>query len=69
MEKMKNYGSLSKVNYVYVDHLDRKMYDLFLKIKSKFNKYAPINKDKKVMIIIGDTIKALLNNFVENNML
>lgn len=37
IEKIKSFDSVSKLNYVYIDEIDRKLYELFLKIKSKFN--------------------------------
>jgi len=49
---MKVYGLTSKINFDGIDELDRKLYDLFLKLKSEFNKYSPINKDKKIMLVI-----------------
>jgi hypothetical protein len=44
---------VSNLNLRIIDELDRDLYELFLKIKSKFNMYSPINKDKKVMILIA----------------
>ncbi len=62
---------MSKINYTKLDHLDRELYELFLKVKSKFNKYAPISKDLKVMMIIAKTVNVLLEKFAldaeENN--
>lgn len=43
IEKIKGFDSVSKLNYVYLDEIDRKYYELFLKIKQKFNKFAPVN--------------------------
>ena len=45
IEKIKNFENVSKLDYVYIDEVDRKLYELFLKIKSKFNKFSPVNKD------------------------
>lgn len=59
LEKVKDFKS-SKLSYSKIDVLDRKMYDLFLKIKSEFNKFSPINKDKKVMNLIAETINTLV---------
>ncbi len=42
----------SQLNYSSIDELDRKLYDLFLKIKSEFNAYSPINKDTKIMMVV-----------------
>lgn len=64
VEKSKTLHSVSKISYAKLDELDRELYDLFLKIKSKFNKYAPINKDFKVMMIIAKTIDSLIEKFV-----
>lgn len=52
---------------MYIDELDRKLYELFLKIKSKFNQYAPVNQDQKVMMIIGKTIKTLISKYKTDN--
>ena len=64
LEKLKAYDLVSKFNYNDLDELDRKLYDLFLKIKSEFNKYSPINKDKKIMLVIEQTIDKLVSTFV-----
>lgn len=66
-EKTKTLHLVSKLNYIYIDEIDRKLYELFLKIKSKFNKYSPINKDQKVMMLIGKTITTLLTKYKEDN--
>jgi len=43
-------------NYSVLDALDRKLYSLFLKIKSEFNRFSPVSKDKKVMNLIALTV-------------
>lgn len=65
--KLKDFQLKSKLNFSFIDELDRKMYELFLKIKSKFNKFSPVNQDSKVMIIIGETVKALVSKYMSDN--
>lgn len=67
LEKIKSLRLVSKLNYVYIDEIDRKLYELFLKIKSKFNQFSPINKDQKVMMIIGKTVETLIKKYKEDN--
>ena len=70
IEKIKNFTLTTNLIYSILDQLDRKLYELFLKIKSKFNKYSPISKDKKVMLLITQTIKTLVSKFKsENNLI
>ncbi len=66
IEKVKDFES-SKLSYNVLDGLDRNLYDLFLRIKSEFNKYSPINKDKKVMNLIAKTINVLVSNEVQKH--
>ena len=69
IEKSKTVKLSLQSNYSIIDALDRQLYDLFLQMKSKFNKYAPINKDKKVMIVISQTVQALVDKFMRDNKL
>ncbi len=72
IDKIKTTNLLSESEYKNLVELDRRLYDLLLKIKKRFNKYSPINKDIKVMLLIAKTISTLVDNFIielkmENN--
>lgn len=67
IEKSKQIHAVSKINYSLIDKLDRRLYNLFLNIKTKFNKYAPVEKDIKVMTIISKTVEHMMDKFDQSN--
>ena len=65
IEKSKKTHAISKINYALVDRLDRRFYNLFLNIKTKFNKFAPVEKDLKVMSLITRAVERMIEKFRE----
>lgn len=66
IEKSKKTHAISKINYALVDRLDRRFYNLFLNIKSKFNKFAPVEKDLKVMSLMAKAVERMIEKFRED---
>ena len=63
IEKSKKIHAISKINYDLIDKLDRRFYNLFLNIKTKFNKYAPVEKDIKVLSLIAETVEKMIDKY------
>ena len=48
-EKLKKERKLSDINYKLVDKLDKLIYVKVIKMKSDYNKYAPIQGNEKII--------------------
>jgi hypothetical protein len=56
-----------KVNLNLIEKLDQDIYNKFLTIKAKYNRFSPVRKDVQVLAMIKRDIKKFLQNFMENN--
>lgn len=63
IEKSKKIHAISKINYDLIDKLDRRFYELFLNVKTKFNRYGPVEKDVKVLTLIGKAVQRAMEKY------
>ena len=56
-----------KMNLNLVEKLDQDIYNRFLNIKAKYNRFSPVRKDAQVLAMIKRDIKKFLQNFMENH--
>lgn len=56
-----------KLNLNLIEKLDQDIYNRFLTIKAKYNRFSPVRKDVQVLAMIKRDIKKFLQNFMENN--
>jgi hypothetical protein len=63
IEKAKAIGLSSSEDSIYVDKLDKQLYDFFLNVKNDFNKYAPVTRDVRVVNEIVEKLKSLIGEF------
>ena len=50
-----------------VESLDGQLYELFLKIKSDYNRFAPLNQDSKLLNEIAEKVSAMTKKFQSDN--
>lgn len=60
-------GSPGELNLNLLEKLDQDIYNKFLDIKTKYNRYSPVSKDVQVLAMIKRDIKNFLKNFEEAN--
>lgn len=56
-----------KLNLNLIEKLDQDIYNRFLTIKAKYNRFSPVRKDVQVLAMIKRDIKKFLQNFMESN--
>ena len=69
IEKSKNESANSsgRLNLNLIEKLDQDIYNKFLNIKAKYNRFSPVRKDVQVLAMIKRDIKKFLQVFLENN--
>lgn len=56
-----------KINLNLLEKLDQDIYNRFLDIKTKYNRFSPVSKDVQVLAMIKRDIKNFLKKFEESN--
>lgn len=69
IERTKSESAMGKgrLNLNLVERLDQDIYNKFLNIKAKYNRFSPVRKDLQVLAMIKRDIKKFLSNFLENH--
>lgn len=69
IERTKSESAMDKgrLNLNLVERLDQDIYNKFLNIKAKYNRFSPVRKDLQVLAMIKRDIKKFLSNFLENH--
>lgn len=67
IEKTKSINKVSKTDYDVIDLFDRTLYDFFLTMKTKYNQFAPLNKDTKLLKSIENDLEGVMNSFRREN--
>ena len=65
--KTESANNQGKVNLNLLEKLDQDIYNKFLTIKAKYNRFSPVRKDVQVLAMIKRDIKKFLHNFMETN--
>jgi len=65
--KTESANNQGKVNLNLIEKLDQDIYNKFLTIKAKYNRFSPVRKDVQVLAMIKRDIKKFLQNFMETN--
>ena len=65
--KKQSASGAGKLNLNLIEKLDQDIYNKFLTIKSKYNRFSPVRKDMQVLAMIKRDIKKFLQSFLENN--
>lgn len=65
--KSESAAGKGRLNLNLIERLDQDIYNKFLNIKAKYNRFSPVRKDLQVLAMIKRDIKKFLASFLENH--